>query len=182
MLGTVDSTSVTVSWEAVADADRYTVTFTRATEDDQQGVCPGGTHSASVLVDVPSTTASIDIGQNVEKDVSNMLRAYSTYFVTVVAMNGGGSSAESEQILVLTPQIGSRNMSYVSLLMLSLYVQVQQYLLTVSWPQLTAPLKYLFNGTLLGIHVELGMATSLVTEYSTQHSLMVWYRLTRLKV
>ena len=100
--GDVGSTSVTVSWEAVAVADRYTVTFTRATG---QGECTG-LHTASVSVDAPNTTASIDIGQNVEPDITDMLRAYSTYFVTAVAMKGRDSSAESEQISITTPQRG----------------------------------------------------------------------------
>ena len=62
--------------------------------------------------------------------------------------------------------------------------QVQQYLLAVSLPQLTAPPKYLFNGViLLRVFVELGMVSSLVIEYSTHHgSLMLWYRLTKLKL
>ena len=74
------------------DADRYTVTFTRATGDEQQGTCPDSTHIASVTVDAPSTTASIDIGENasidigenVAPDVDDMLRAHSTYFITMV--------------------------------------------------------------------------------------------------
>ena len=103
----VGSASVTVFWEAVTDADSYTVTFTRATGADQQGGCPGGSHTASVSVDAPATTASIDIGQDVEPDVTDMLRAYSTYFITVVAVSDArGSSEDSDQISVFTPQTG----------------------------------------------------------------------------
>ena len=83
-MAVVGSASVTVSWEAVADADRYTVTFTRATGEAQQGECPGDSHTASVSVEAPTTTASVNIGQDVEADVINMLRAYSTYSITVV--------------------------------------------------------------------------------------------------
>ena len=106
VMAVVGSTSVTVSWEAVTDADSYTVTFTRATGADQQGGCPRGPHNASVSVNAPTTTASIDIGQNVEQAATDMLRAYSTYFITVVTVNGGGSSTDSDHIRFLTPQIG----------------------------------------------------------------------------
>ena len=181
MLGTVNSTSITVSWEAVTDASSYTVTLTRATGTDQQGECTGS-HIASVSVDVPVINASVDIGYDVESTATDMLRAYSTYFITVVAVSdAGGPSEDSDPISIFTPQTGI-NKCLIPIACLCMHVQVQQYLLAVLSPQLTAPLKYLLNGTQLGFHVELGMATSLVTEYSTQHSLMVWYRLPRLKV
>ena len=106
----VGTTSVLVSWDVVNDADRYTVTFTRAMGGEQQGACTGSIHTASVTVDAPSTTASIDIGQDVEESVTNMLRAYSTYFITVVASNDGGNSDNSDQISILTSQIGMRLM------------------------------------------------------------------------
>ena len=104
----VGTTSVSVLWDAVNNADRYIVTFTRTTGDEQGGVCTGATstHNASVTVDAPSIIASITIGQDVEEDVANMLRAYSTYFITVVASNAGGNSGDSEQISILTSQIG----------------------------------------------------------------------------
>ena len=99
------TTSLSVSWDAVNNADRYTVTFTRATGDEQQGTCIEATHTASVTVDAPSTTASIDIGQDVESSVTNMLRAYSTYFITVVAENDvNGSSKKSIRKIITTMQ------------------------------------------------------------------------------
>ena len=76
------STSVTVSWEAVDDADRYTVTFTRATEANQEGPCPKSAHTASVSVNTINVTVAV--GQDVESTVTDMLRAYSTYSITVV--------------------------------------------------------------------------------------------------
>ena len=106
------TTSVSVSWDTVDDADRYTVTFTRATGDEQEGTCTMSSHTASVTVNAPSTTASINIGENVES-AADMLRAYSTYFITVVASNGGGNSDDSEQISILTSQIGMRLMFHV---------------------------------------------------------------------
>ena len=102
MVVNVGTTSVSVSWDAVNDADiLYTVTFTRATGNEQQGVCTHSQHTASVTVDATSTTASIDIGENVEESVTNMLRAYSTYFITMVAVTyEGGISDDSDQISI----------------------------------------------------------------------------------
>ena len=101
-----DSTTVRVSWEAVTNADRYTVTFTRATGEQQEGLCLPSSHTANLAVDAPTTTANIDIGENVLSSDSHMLRAYSTYFIIVQAENNGGSSEGSEQESILTPQIG----------------------------------------------------------------------------
>ena len=94
----------------MVDADRYTVTFTRATGAEQLGECQNAgsnMHIATASVDTPTTTASIDVGQLVEEDVDDMLRAFSTYFITVVAVSDTrGSSQDSDQATVLTPQIG----------------------------------------------------------------------------
>ena len=133
MADNVGTTSVSVSWDAVNDADRYTVTFTRATGDEQEGTCPGSTHTATVTVNAPSTTASIDIGESVDS-ASDMLRAYSTYFITMVASNGVNSD-DSEQISILTSQIGMRLMfhvvtpHFIYYLSVCMCVQVLQYLL-----------------------------------------------------
>ena len=113
MADNVGTTSVSVSWDAVNDADRYTVTFRRATQEEQQGACDGAQHTASVTVNATSTTASINIGGNVESSVTDMLRAYSTYFITMVASNGGGNSDDSDEISILTSQIGMRLMFHV---------------------------------------------------------------------
>ena len=103
----VETTSISVSWDAVNDADRYTVTFIRATEDEQEGGCHSDTHNPRITVNASSTTASIDIGQNVKESVTDRLRAYSTYFITVVALTyEGGISNYSDQISIFTPQIG----------------------------------------------------------------------------
>ena len=123
----VGTTSVSVSWDAVNDADRYTVTFTRATGDEQQGTCPDSTHIATVTVNDPSTTASINIGENVAPDVDDMLRAYSTYFITMVASNGVNSD-DSEQISILTSQIGMRLMFHVVTPHFIYYLSVCMYM------------------------------------------------------
>ena len=110
MVDGVADTSVTVSWGAVDGADRYIVTFTKTTTmETQQGVCIPGDHEVSVPVDAPSTStsrisASIGVGQMLEKEDVNMLRAYTTYSITVVAVNGSGSSEGSEAITVTTAQ------------------------------------------------------------------------------
>ena len=126
MADNVGTTSVSVSWDAVNDADRYTVTFTRATGDEQEGACTGSTHTASVTVDAPSITASINIGENVDS-ASDMLRAYSTYFITVVASNDGGNSEDSEQIPIRTSQIGMRLIFHVVTPHFIFYLSVCMY-------------------------------------------------------
>ena len=112
MKDAVDDTSVTVSWQTVNGADRYTVTFTKTlTTSTQQGVCIPSEHVASVSVDALSTStsrisASIDVGKLLEREDTTMLRAYTTYSITVVAVNSvTGSSKDSVAITVTTAQI-----------------------------------------------------------------------------
>ena len=106
MVDGVDDTSVTVSWGAVEDADRYTVTFTKTrTTSTQHGVCIPDGHLVSVSVDAPSTSTSIGVGQMLAADDTTMLRAYTTYSITVVAVNDvTGSSGDSVAITVTTTQ------------------------------------------------------------------------------
>ena len=106
MVDGVDDTSVRVSWGAVDGADRYNVTFTKATTTStQQGVCIPAVHVVRLSVDAPSTSASIGVGQMLTAEDTTMLRAYTTYSITVVAVNGSGSSEDSEAITVTTTQI-----------------------------------------------------------------------------
>ena len=96
--------SVRVSWQAVEDADRYTVTFTKAKERFQEGPCKDDSHTAALSVDVPNT--NISVGQDVEGSVTTMLRAYTTYFITVVAESDVlGTSDDCNHIILTTPQI-----------------------------------------------------------------------------
>ena len=105
MVDGVDDTSVRVSWGVVDDADRYTVTFTKTKGDDQEGLCLPATHLASVSVDASSTSASIDVGQMLAADDTTMLRAYTTYSITVVAVNDvTGSSGGNVPIKFTTAQ------------------------------------------------------------------------------
>ena len=100
-----ESSSVTVSWGAVVDANRYTVTFSIAQGTNQQGLCPTDSHTATQTVDAPSTTASIAVGGDVGSTVTDELRAYTTYEVTVEAVSDvRGTSRPSETMRFLTPQ------------------------------------------------------------------------------
>ena len=105
MVDGVDDTSVRVSWQTVDDADRYTVTFTKTTGNSQQGLCSFDNHSAHVSVVAPSTSASIGVGQMLAQHDTTMLRAYTTYTITVVVESDAGSSSEnSEPVRVTTAQ------------------------------------------------------------------------------
>ena len=106
MVDGVNDTSVRVSWQAVDDADRYNVTFTKTTTNKQQGLCITDIHITRVSVDAPSISAGIGVGQMLAQDDTTMLRAYTTYSITVVAESDvRGSSEDSEPITVTTAQI-----------------------------------------------------------------------------
>lgn len=96
----VQSITIRVSWEAVEDADRYTVTFTQTRGGDQLGLCTSDSHTATVPAN--TTSASITVEQDVEDD--GHLRAYTTYSITVVAASDRGSSRDSDPIKVTTTQ------------------------------------------------------------------------------
>ena len=101
-MAAVESSPVTVSWRAVEDADRYTVTFSQVQGTNQQGLCTSGSHTASTTVD--GVTASIPVGEDVES-ADDMLRAYTTYEVTVMAVSDArGTSSPSDTETVTTPQ------------------------------------------------------------------------------
>ena len=90
------------------DADRYTITLSLAQGYYQQGLCQStDSHTASLTVDGgSSTTVSIAVGRNVESTVTDMLRAYTTYEVTVKAVSDvRGISQPSVTRRVLTPQM-----------------------------------------------------------------------------
>ena len=90
--------SVQVSWQAVEGADMYTVTFTQTVGDQQLGLC-SASHSVSVSTEGPSL--SVVVGED------DMLRAFTTYSITVVAVSSvSGSSEDSQLMTVTTAQIG----------------------------------------------------------------------------
>ena len=95
--------SVRVSWEAVENAYYYTVSFSQAVGDDQEGLCRDISHSARVTVHV--LTASIAVREDVGSDETHILRAYTTYSVSVVAFSDvWGKTVGSEAVNVTTPQ------------------------------------------------------------------------------
>ena len=103
------SSPVTVSWRAVEDADRHTVTFSQVQGTNQQGLCTSGSHTASTTVE-GVTTASIPVGEDVET-TDDMLRAYTTYAVTVVAVSDArGTSSPSDTETVTTPQMSKSDL------------------------------------------------------------------------
>ena len=92
----IQSHSVQVSWEAVEDADSYNVRLTQTMGDNQLGLC-----SESHTVSVDTSSLSIVVGHT----INDMLRAYTTYSITVVAMSDvWGSIGNSEPITVITNQ------------------------------------------------------------------------------
>ena len=106
-----ETASVRVSWEAVEGADIYTVLFSAAVGDDQEGLCRDEPRSASVTVN-GSTNDLLNVSIGVEEDVgsneTSYLRAYTTYSVTVVAFSDvWGRTVGSEPITFTTAQRGS---------------------------------------------------------------------------
>ena len=110
VVATAKTASVRVSWGAVADADRYTITLSLAQRRDQQGLCSRTSHTATLTVSAPYTTASVAVGGDVGPNVTDILRAYATYEVTVRAVSDvRGTSRASESRRVLTPQTSEAN-------------------------------------------------------------------------
>ena len=88
--------SVRVSWQAVEGADTYTVTFTQTQYNQQLGQCYAS-HSVSVSIEGHSLT--IVVGED------DMLRAFTTYSITVAAVSDvSGSSEDSQPTTVTTAQ------------------------------------------------------------------------------
>ena len=95
--------SVRVSWEEVENAYYYTVSFSQAVGDDQEGLCRDDSHSASL--NVTDNASFTVVGDNVGSDETHILRAYTTYSVSVVAFSDvWGRTVGSEAVGVTTPQ------------------------------------------------------------------------------
>ena len=102
----IQSHSVQVSWEAVEDADSYIVRLTQTMGDNQLGLC-----SESHTVSIETSSLSVVVG----KIDNEMLRAYTTYSITVIAMSDvWGSSGEIEPFFVTTHQT-SEDFCFLSL-------------------------------------------------------------------
>ena len=94
--------SVRVSWQAVEGADTYTVRFTQITGEQQQGLC-SASHSGSVET-VNGLTVVI-MGEGDE-----MLRAFTTYSITVAAVSAVlGSGEDSQPVIVTTAQTSMKS-------------------------------------------------------------------------
>ena len=99
-----ESTSIQVSWQAVENADRYTVTLTMTEGADQLGLCPLSSHN---IISVDTTSLSAIAGRT-----DDMLRAYTTYSITGVAESDvwpSGSSNGSEPVMATTTMTSTRN-------------------------------------------------------------------------
>ena len=94
--------SVRVSWQAVEGADTYTVRFTQTMGDEQRGLC-SASHSGSVSTE--GSSLSVVVGEGDE-----MLRAFTTYSITVTAVSAVlGSSGDSQPVTVTTAQTSMRS-------------------------------------------------------------------------
>ena len=90
--------SVRVSWQAVQGADTYTVRL-----GEQLGLCSAASHSVSVSTE--GFSLSVVVGEG-----DDMLRAFTTYSITVVAVSAVLHSSEGSQpVTVTTAQTGMRS-------------------------------------------------------------------------
>ena len=96
-MSVVQPHSVRVSWQAVEGADTYIVTFTQTTGDEQLGLCVSSSHSVSV----ETSNTNIDIAGDGDDD---MLRAFTTYSITVTAVSVSGNSMDSQPVTITTAQ------------------------------------------------------------------------------
>ena len=95
--------SVRVSWQAVQGADTYTVRLTETMGEQQLGLCSSASHSVSVSTEGFSLSVVVEKGDD-------MLRAFTTYSITVVTVNAVlGSSEGSQPVTVTTAQTGMRS-------------------------------------------------------------------------
>ena len=102
-MAVAETTSVRVFWESVVDADSYTVTLSQAQGAEQEGLCSTESHSLT-RSDIMDTSASVHIGQDVGPSETGMLRAYTTYVMTVKTVSAvRGTSQDSQRRTVLTP-------------------------------------------------------------------------------
>ena len=96
----VRSHSVRVSWQVVEEADTYTVTFTQTLGTEQEGLC-SASHSGSVSTE--GSSLSVVVGEG------DILRAFTTYSITVTALSDVCSSNDSQPVTVTTAQTSMRS-------------------------------------------------------------------------
>ena len=95
----------------MGNADNYTVLFSAAVGDDQEGLCRDELRSASVTVNGSNNdllNVSIAVEVDVGSNETSSLRAYTTYSATVVAFSDvWGRTVGSEPITFTAAQRGS---------------------------------------------------------------------------
>ena len=104
--------SVRVSWQGVEDADIYNITFTKVKGNNQRGLCKSASHTVTLSVNTTntSTVARTEVGTDGE---SKMLRAYTTYTITVEAESDVFNiSYSSDPVTFVTPQTSITYNSY----------------------------------------------------------------------
>ena len=126
----VKSTSVRVSWQAVENADRYTVTLSQTMGDNELGLCPEASH----IVSINTSNLSAVVGRT----DSDMLRAYTTYSITVVAESDVmGRSQHSDPVAIATEQTSNASLIVILSLSSCLFsLKMRRYLLTMCQQQL----------------------------------------------
>jgi len=92
--GEVTSTSVVVSLSSQTVVCSYEISFQRATGNEQLGDCTSFDHSGNVSV-----------GGNITTHNLTGLQEFSTYLITVTAVNGAGRN-ESDPVTVTTQVAG----------------------------------------------------------------------------
>ena len=107
-------------------ADYYTVLFSAAVGDDQEGLCRDEPLSASDTVNGSTNdllNVSIAVEEDVRSNVTSYLRAYTTYSVNVVAFSDvWGRTVGSEPITFTTPQRGKQVVVFLLGTLLSSHV------------------------------------------------------------
>ena len=131
--------SVRVSWQGVEDADRYNITFTKVKGNNQIGLCKHASHTVTLSVNTTNTSivARTEVGTDGE---SKMLRAYTTYSITVEAESDVlNISYSSVPITFTTPQTSityNSHRKHYTVLTYSFYIlQVQ-----LDLPEMLQPL------------------------------------------
>ena len=92
--GVPTSTSAEISWNQQAYLNVYEISFERATGNQQFGECPAYEHRGRVLVGGTTTTHNL-----------TDLQEFSTYFITVTAVNAAGRN-ESLPVTMITLMTG----------------------------------------------------------------------------
>ena len=121
----VESTSVEVTWQAVHNADRYTVTLSQTMGDDQLGLCPEDSHTVSVN----TSSLSVVVGDD-------MLRAYTTYSTSVVAESDVWCSSQNSDSFTFSTTQTSMYYYNINIKHSLLSLKVHQCLLAMSQQQL----------------------------------------------